>query len=347
MKKTVMALFLSMLFVQNVMAKNIIDIYGLESDSASSIVKKYAAQIGEIADALGAAVKNNEEPSGATIKKYQLKSKQLADRIRNEFGFLYVDFDTVFYPGNINAYTTIEVIEKNRQDRLYYVVNQTPIDEKNKPIKRDLITEMIDYQNIGFKLMVNNQLNATHTACPVYHCTLGFHHKKLKPYLKLFNTGAGEERQLILNTLHHDANTERRVAAAYLVGHFKKPEEIVAILSPYANDNSDRIRNAAMRVVGETMRRANISKIDVVPFLNLLNSPYDTDRNKSLYIILEAANSTTSQSIIIQQGRENLLGLLKLKQPNNHKLSYRILKKISGKNSGEYDIESWKKWLMA
>ena len=130
-------------------------------------------------------------------------------------------------------------------------------------------------------------------------------------------------------------------------------DKSVHILKKYSNQVSEltdllaiAMKNNAIRVIGETMNRANISNINMVPFLNLLNSPYNTDRNKALYVLLAAAESPSSKKLIIQQGSRNLLAMLKLKQPNNHDISYQLLKKISGKDFGEYNSIAWEKWIM-
>ena len=328
----------------NASAKNVIDLYGMQSDKSAHILKKYSNQVSKLTDLLAIAMKNNGKFNEYEARKNRLKTEQVAADIKKEFSLLYVDFDTVFYPGNKNVYTTIEVIEKSRPDRLWYV--NKIIKKQGKHVERDLIDEMIDYERIGMQLMMHNQLNEKDKSCPVYHCLSGFNHPKLRLYLKIFNNGASDDKSLILNTLKEDVNTDRRAAAAFLVGHFKNPNEIIEVLSPYVNDIDDTVRNNAIRVIGETMNRANISNINMVPFLNLLNSPYNTDRNKALYVLLAAAESPSSKKLIIQQGARNLLAMLKLKQPNNHDISYQLLKKISGKDFGEYNSNAWEKWIM-
>lgn len=89
------------------------------------------------------------------------------------------------------------------------------------------------------------------------------------------------------------------------------------------------------------MNKAGIHEIDVMPFVKLLDSPFDTDRNKALLVLMNAANSTSSQQLISQNGHKNLVALLRLKQPNNHEPTYALLKKVSGKDFGPDNADAW------
>lgn len=89
-----------------------------------------------------------------------------------------------------------------------------------------------------------------------------------------------------------------------------------------------------------------ITQINVLPFLRLLDSPYTTDRNKALFVLFNSLDSH-SKRIILQKGKVKLLALLRLKQPNNHRISYLLLKKISGKDFGENNSKAWEKWFSA
>ncbi|WP_019217962.1 hypothetical protein [Legionella tunisiensis] len=75
-----------------------------------------------------------------------------------------------------------------------------------------------------------------------------------------------------------------------------------------------------------------------------MTSPKTTDRNKALSVLAKAAESRDDKNYY-SKGGDKLLAILKLKQPNNHEIAYIILKKISGKNFGENNIDAWKKWL--
>ena len=128
------------------------------------------------------------------------------------------------------------------------------------------------------------------------------------------------------------------------MGHFQDPKEIVSILSFHVDDPDETVRNNVIRVISETLRKSKIT-IDVSPFLSLLDSPFLTDRNKSLSVLWLASESSEGKKQIIQSGGDKLLSILALKQPNNHDLAYIILKNVSGKDFGEYNIAAWKQWL--
>lgn len=328
----------------SVLANNVIDLYGMESDKSLMIIKKYSKDISTIANSMNRLMEDNQSFNEDEAYKNKIKTYQLSEKIKKEFGLLYVDFDTVFYPKNKTVYTTIEVIESSNPERMLYVHNE--VVKKHTGNKNDVISSMIEYEKIGMQLAMKNQINFKNNPCPVYHCLSGFNHPKLKPYLQLFNLGVKKDKEFILDTLQYDSDAERRGAAAFLVGHFSNPKEIISVLSSAINDKDGLVRNNAIRVIGETMQRANIVEIDVYPFLNLLSSPYDTDRNKSLYVLLQAAKIDSNKSIIIQKGAHNLLAMLMLKQPNNHDLSYKLLKLISGKDFGDKSLIAWKKWFV-
>jgi len=344
--KRIIFLMLNATLVFNVAAKSIVDVYGTDSVKSRQILDKYQKRIGVSAYALDKAIKNmSKDGIPALSNEDRLKVKKLKEEIKNEFGFSYVDLDTIFYPGEKNIYSTVEVVEKKHEDRMRFVSStNTKSYVTNKP-KNDLINQMITYSNLGMQLSVTQQIDPKVEKCSVYHCTVGFEHPKLKHYLKTFNVGAVKERKLILDTLSSDTDLDRRTAAIFLVGHFTDPNEIISIVTPLVNDNSEQIRNDAMRVMGSTMRRANISKIDVYPFIKLLDSPYDTDRNKALFVLSEASKNKENVSKVIRYGRYSLLENLRLKQPNLHGWSYRILKQISGKDYGEYNVKGWSKWF--
>jgi hypothetical protein len=330
----------------------VVDIYGAENAHGDCILKKYTKQVIAIESELA---KQREQfnltgkEDVQTIRKIQVKKSSLIENIKKTGMFLYADFHTNRYQDKKNLYTTIEIIEKTGSKRLSFINKTAKVPKKTEP--PDLITKMQEYEELGWKLDDSKQLTANNFYCPVYHCIFGFSHPMLAPYLNIFNIAADKEKEKekekekILNILNNDPDPERRAAAVFIIGHFKDPEEIISILFKHINDKSPGVRNNAIRVMSQTMEKAQITHINVEPFLNLLNSPYGTDRNKALSLLASAPLDKKARTLIIYKGKKDLLALLHLKQPNNHDWAYLLLKKISGKDFGPHNYYAWEQWL--
>jgi hypothetical protein len=330
-----------------------VDVYGLSAKDANKLLKQYSKVVGELETQVLKEIKTQapDKDLNASLKAAVEKKYNLLNEITQKNGYLFVDFQTTLYPNDTYS-TTIEIIDKQHPERLKFV-NAMPmrspkedIPEKKSGYKPDLIDAMTKYHVTSMHMLMAHQVSPK-AKCPVYHCTVAFDHPKLKPYLALFNNGAIKDKKLIIETLRHDKSSERRASAAFLVGHFKDPHDILSILSPSVTDKDDGVRNNVMRVIGAVMDKEKIRKIEVTPFLNALDSPYVTDRNKALWILKSAVDHPASKKIILQQGGDKLLALLELKQPNNHDLAYIILKKISGKDFGSNNVLAWRAWVEA
>lgn len=342
-------LILAGLMMGDVSAAITVDVYGTSPLHAKSILKHYGKRVGRLEAQLNQEalhLKDNEEAS-EKLKKIFEERENIRQKIQHEGNYLYVNFSTIMYPKNKRSYTTIEVVKSSEPDRMKFAL---PLSHHvsgaiEHPIKNDLIETMQEFQTLEFDLITSNQIDMRDTSCPVFHCVTGFHHPKLQPYLKRFNEGALKDRQLILDTLNHDPEPKRRSAAAFLMGHFKDPHEVIKKLEPHVFDQDDGVRNDVMRVISGTLTTAKIHDINPRPYLTLLSSPSDLDRNKALLVLVSASESKANQSIIIKEGGQQLIALLELKQPNNHDPAYDVLKNISGKNYGSHQITAWKRWL--
>lgn len=344
-------IFFGLMFSIPIHAKTIVDAYGFDEKTASEMIKKYGKEVSQIESKMVDTLKKSSQEQGQ-FKMDSIVSQRsaLIGKIKKEYGLAYVDFGTIIYPDMNSSYTTIEGVSREQKHRLRYLDAKRPqkewvVNEKNR---KDVIDDMIIYKHLALPMMLNHEMEVSYKNCPVFHCLFGFDKPLLKPYLSRFNEGIVKEKNLILTTLsNHDAHYERRVAAAYLLGHFQNPQEILKILQPYVNDPDSNVRNAAMRVMGQTLNKAKKSDIDTTPFLAALDSPVVTDRNKALYILYIAADSTRVQRQLLMKGRDQLVRLLKLKQPNNHEFAYMILKKISGKDFGENNMKAWESWNLS
>ncbi len=329
-------------------AADTVDVYGANEIEAQKIIKNYSKQIAKSEPIIVKEVmqlRPTDEIS-KTLEKNIYKRDALQKEIAKKYGYLFVEFQTVFYPEHDRYFTTIEIIDKQHKARMHFVNAVLPDShsEKSSPHKQDLVDVMQEYNTMGMKMIINHQLSEP-KSCPVYHCVSGFEHPKLKGYLAKFNHGVIKDKKLIIETLKHDSDPDRRASAAFLVGHFSDPHEIISVLTPSVTDRDDGVRNNVMRVIGTTIAKAKITNIDVIPFLRVLDSPYTTDRNKALIVLESAANSIKNQKIILQKGAEKLVTLMQLKQPNNHDLAYEILKKTSGKDFGSTNITAWRSWF--
>jgi hypothetical protein len=330
----------------NLNAANIIDIYGVDFRQSKDLIKNYGSQVGDIeSQFIEEMIKISNGGKDHYFKNVVLSKKnRLIDKIKKQYDFAYVQFDTTLYPDDKDIYTTIEVVGQNDRDRLRFIPKKNKVLSTTKS-KHDLVERMIEFQDIAMNFMINNQLNIKEAKCPVYHCFPGFNHPKLRDSFSLLTHNAPKAKRLLISTINSDPLPQRRTAAIYLIGYFNDPTEIISLLTKHVMDSDDGVRNSAMRVIGETMNKAKINEINVLPFLMLLDSPFNTDRNKALFVLLNAASSTSSKRLIIREGNKRLVSLLRLKQPNNHNITYSLLKEISGKDFGSNNVDAWEKWL--
>ncbi|STX52324.1 Uncharacterised protein [Legionella busanensis] len=340
------ALFTSCLFLSGqISADTFIDLYGDNSNHANQVLKKYSSELKKLINNTNQIIlMNDAKKQERELLNLAMKKKYLVERIKKNEHYAFVDFQTIYYPAEKNYYTTIEVVRHDEKHRLHYVQPKINI-SKNKTNQNDLINKRIKFDQLEMRLLNENKLSPSDSTCPVYHCVSGFNNPSLQPYLNVFNKGAIKQKKLIKKTLTDDPNPERRAAAAFLVGHFKDPNEIITTLSSSINDRSETVRNNVMRVMGQTMAKSHLFDIDANKVLPLIDSPYTTDRNKALFILSSAAKSQNNKKIILEKGRKKLVAILQLKQPNNHEFAYLILKEISGKNYSDKDIQSWQNWL--
>lgn len=337
-----------LLCVNNAWANTVVDLHGVEGPLADKILRRYSRDLGvDMERMFQNAMASMETGSKKPVMKKSLHSQEYyIDHIKQDGDFDFVDFQVIVYPDNKTIYTTIDVVAKNQPQRMRFVTPPKAVVAKAATAaSHDIIARRLAFNEQEIKLIQSNEIDLNDTDCPVFHCVTTFRHPKLKPWLGEFNTAAVKQRSLILKTLRSDPDPERRAAAALMVGHFRNADDLFRVLTPAVSDPDDGVRNNAMRVILTTMMKTKKSNVSIAPFLDMLNSPYVTDRNKALWIILQAAGSPAVNQEIITKGKDNLISLLRLKQPNNHEVAWSILKKISNKNYGEYDIAAWQNWI--
>lgn len=333
-----------LIFNLTALASNIIDAHGTSEIKAEQIVKQYGKKVDELeAQLLMLGQQPDSKARTASLKKEFKKKINLIKALQKKYGYSFVDFQTIVYPDKQNNYTTIEVVEKNAPKRMLFVDKNHYEEEEEKNFADDLISKMRLYESSFIRLMIATKAQFEKVDCPYYHCLAGFKNKDFDSKLLALKKGADSQKQFVIDSLK-DKNPQRRGAAAYLVGLFDDPKEIMRLVMPLVNDVNEGVRNNATRVIGATMEKAKITEIDVHPFIQLLNSPFVLDRNKSLWVLLVASKNPKQKIIIKQQAKHRLIELLALKQPNNHDIAYALLKNISGKDYGEYDYKAWNQW---
>ena len=287
-----------------------VDMFGDDSPSGQAILKKYRPALIQYVQ---------RGIHGKSVSKAVFK------QIKAEGHYLYVKPEMVVYPGISTSYITLNVIKAQARDRLRWV---SPRKGKPAPVRHDTVGLMQNYSNKGMTLLMQNKLKPSDMIeCHPYHCLFGFKDPQLKPYRKQFEDGIHREKASILSALN-DSDPGRRKAAAFLVGEFSNPQEIMQQLIPHVADQDDGVRNAVMRVIGDTMRHAKRYEINVHPFIQLLNSPYETDRNKALVVLTMAMKWPENKKIIKKEAWESLQHFVKLKQPNNHDFAVSLLKQL-------------------
>lgn len=328
-----------------VLGDSCVDLYGLPENEAQPIVHQYANQIQALERQLNrAAVQKNPTRSG--WNRLILQKQQLIKQIQEQGHFAFVDIQSVQYPREKTMCSTIEVIPENAQERMRFT-NRHSITAPHVGKRGDIVDEMHDFTSKVMRSMLGNNWvpDDNNAPCPVYHCIASFNRPEFAPYLIRFNQAMRDQKAYIIDVLNHDPDPQRRADASFLIGHDTDPRHILNILKPYIADPSSQVRNNVLRVIAMTIAKSHITHIDATPFVTLLDSPYLTDRNKALAILINLADTKEGQATILQLGRQRLWALLQLKQPNNHTLAYLILKKISHLSYGDRALSEWHTWL--
>ena len=142
-----------------------------------------------------------------------------------------------------------------------------------------------------------------------------------------------------------DKNSQKRATSAFLLAHVKNVDELVGFLLPSIRDAEANVRNNVMRVLGFVLLNGQPINFKISKIANILDFPLSTDRNKALLILLGLSNRREMAAELTKYFGRQLLAELKQLQPNNHNLSYAILKNISGKRYADRDYAAWDSWV--
>lgn len=362
MKKLVVIPILYIITTLPAWSKVIVDVFGVEPQLATKIEKEFSNDIQKIEKhkELRLFSENLDTTTAKKLDQLLKQKKALIAQIKNKYDLEFVDIQTIQYPNNEDLYSTIEVVQKKDTNRIKLMQKQEYLDnstlaksstkskvqgestqqfastaelEKKSNDKKsnsnDSIDKMIEFQLLAMRLIFEQKIEIKNDVCPVYHCIAPFNLPQLSSYLTTFNHAAKYEKEQIINALNNDKNQQRRAAAAFLVGHFSDPKEIVRVLTPKLDDNSYLVRNNAMRVIGSTIAKSNLTDIDAKPFISQLDTPSTVVRNKALYVLSTLSMSKNGKKQLQQFGKDKLLNIAHLKQPNNHDIAKIILDNLN------------------
>lgn len=329
------------IYTSNVLAgaQHSIDVYKSNQISIDIIKGKFSREFQTISDVMLSVGSLHSE------KNTQLLSdsiSKITSGIYEMGSFSYIGVSPIVYPGDKVVHITVDLIDVKDTTRRPCFLSEPKENIKNID---HLISHWMDYEKIGFELLLNENQNILYKSCPANHCVFGFDHALLKKYKYIFNTLVPTYKHMLVETLRKDRDENKRAACAYLLAHIKNRNELVSILVPSIFDSSELVRNNVMRVLGVVLINNPSIKFPIDSVFKALDFPATTDRNKALLIISALSTNPTYIKFITKKVGDKLIDHLRLSQPNLHNLAYETLKKISGKKYGEYDYQSWDNWL--
>lgn len=257
--------------------------------------------------------------------------------------FAYVAVSPVtYYNDGKYVYVTIDIVDRKDSQRL---LNFLPAPEADFPDPDGLLAAWEEYEETASALLNKGELKASGVRCPALHCIWGFDHPKLKKYEGIFQTKVPKNKAALKAILHGDKLETHRASAAFLLSHIADPVELVQTLLPSIRDSSATVRNNVMRVLADLAKERNDLAIPIDPFLEALDFPETSDRNKALATLACLATKPANKEALIRKAGASLIRILRLLQPNNHDFAYAILKEISGKHFSARDYQAWQAWL--
>lgn len=257
--------------------------------------------------------------------------------------YQYIKPSLVTYYNPHAEYLTIDVVTKRDAARRM-PFKMVPTGHYSDP--DGLIAAWYTYQAKVFELLDHGD-HVRATQCPILHCLADLQHPKLRELAARLDPARGHISDFAA-ILQDDADVMQRAAAPYLMAYAADGKTVVTALEAAMNDPSALVRNSVMRVLAEIAHNHTELDVPIDSVLTALNYPATTDRNKAAAILeylLERPNSEISHHHIAHEAGRTLLAMLRLQQPNNHDLAYKILKIISGQSFAERDFAAWQAWL--
>lgn len=259
-----------------------------------------------------------------------------------DFAFVHISVITYFSPNR--SFLTVDLVDAaDRKRRMTFA--PTPATTE-RPDPDGLVALWQEYEEKAMSLLMDGKISPGNEACPFWHC-ITFAHESLLPYREAFAKRVPAAEETLAEILRDDPREEHRGAAAYLLAHLASGPRVVELLLPSVRDESSLVRNNATRVFALMAQSHPEIALPIEPFIEALDFPETTDRNKSLAVLAGLAqHGDAARRAAIRKGAgERLVAILALRQPNNHDFAHQILVAIAGRDLGERDVTAWRRWL--
>lgn len=315
--------------------------YVLDTFGSSRIAEEeIRSKFGEAIDELVRAWNEQDKP------KYDALDAEIQHAIMQSYGFAYAKVSLITYFDNPSCPSlTIDVVEPRDQKR------RMPF--KKTPTGRygdldGLFKKWDEYVAAGFDLMQKGELSEKDFyPCRQFHCVWGHRHPRLAAYEKIFEDEVAAHQQKIAQIYLDDANPDKRANAAFLLAYMRDIHQLMAILQQGFTDSNFNVRNNSLRILIYIAKDHPEIQLPIDQILTALDYPDTTDRNKAAAILFMVADNPETRARYQTQlnlAIPILLEMLALKQRNNHEYAFLILKLLSGRDFGEYDLPAWKEW---
>jgi hypothetical protein len=313
-----------------------VDVYGTDRIDAAWVKSKVGEKLQRYFD-------TEDEKESDRLEK-EIVDAILAEN--KDLGWIKLSAVVYYDKGDVpQGFITVDVVEReDMKARLTF--GPQPKGDFEDP--DGLLAAWKEYESTYFRMLREQKISPQRVACPAFHCMGGYEHEALRPFGEKFVNGVSSNQGKLARILKEDKDPKDRAAAAFLLAHIKDGRKLVDLMLPARNDPDTIVRNNASRVLLNVAMFHHDIPIPLKPLLGALNGPTMYDRNKAVAVVsalLERPDGSKLHAEVIRDAGPALIKLLELEQPNNHDFAYTILKRVSGKDLGERDYETWRKWL--
>ena len=148
------------------------------------------------------------------------------------------------------------------------------------------------------------------------------------------------------DVLRHSSEAEHRALAAQILGYAADKADVIGDLVYGMDDSSEAVRNNAMRALGVIAAASpgQRLRIPIEPFIDLMNSPEWTDRNKASFALVELSQSRNPQLLATLRSRAivALVEMARWKSRGHAMPALMILGRIGGQSDEEVEA-AWER----